>query len=185
MHADYRFLEEVKLADDIAKRSKPPAPKAELPAFLNSLIYQARRRGISLHILPPGMDRRRSNTTRYDGRQQLLSWRVEWKFPKANCVTSNSRVSEHTPLGDVLRAHLTPAPGATLKSPELQQYADCALEELTIAMRKERTPANAHLYYRLNPGQSLSQALQGKMVVEFPVLLVLLPDEAAALQFVE
>jgi hypothetical protein len=42
--SDYRFLEEVKLADDVAKRSKPPAPKPELPQFLQTLQYQARRR---------------------------------------------------------------------------------------------------------------------------------------------
>ncbi len=46
--SDYRFLEEVKLADDVAKRSKPPAPKLELPQFLQTLQYQARRWGGTL-----------------------------------------------------------------------------------------------------------------------------------------
>lgn len=41
--SDYRFLEEVKLADDVAKRSKPPAPKYDMPQFLQTLMYQARR----------------------------------------------------------------------------------------------------------------------------------------------
>lgn len=41
--SDYRFLEEVKLVDDVAKRSKPPAPKLELPQFLQTLQYQAGR----------------------------------------------------------------------------------------------------------------------------------------------
>ena len=35
---------QVKLADDVAKRSKPPAPKPDLPQFLQTLMYQARRR---------------------------------------------------------------------------------------------------------------------------------------------
>ena len=42
-HTDYRFLEEVKLADDVAKRSRPPAPRYELPPPLQTLIYQAGR----------------------------------------------------------------------------------------------------------------------------------------------
>ena len=41
--SDYRFLEEVKLADDVAKRSKPPAPKYDMPQFLQTLMHQARR----------------------------------------------------------------------------------------------------------------------------------------------
>ena len=183
--ADYRFLEEIKLADDVAKRAKPPAPKADLPQFLQSLVHQARRRGVQLHILPPGMERRKVNSTRYDGRQQLLSWRVEWQFVGAGCATANGRVSEHTPLGEVLRAHLAPAPGASLKSPELQKYADRGADALTLALRKERTPADVPTYHRLDPGKPLGKALQGKVVVEFPVVLVLLPEEAEGYTFVE
>ena len=43
-----------------------------LAAFL-----PACRRGVQLHILSPGMEKRRTNTTRYDGRMQLLHWHVE------------------------------------------------------------------------------------------------------------
>ena len=41
--SDYRFLEEVQLAEDVAKRSKPPAPKLDPPQYLQTLVYQARR----------------------------------------------------------------------------------------------------------------------------------------------
>lgn len=89
--SDYRFLEEVQLADDVAKRSKPPAPKLDMPQFLQTLVYQARRRGVQLHILSPGMEKRRTNTTRYDGRSQTLGWHVEWRFPAAAARASDSK----------------------------------------------------------------------------------------------
>jgi hypothetical protein len=38
---------------------------------------------VQLHILSPGMEKRRTNTTRYDGRMQTLQWHVEWVFPAA------------------------------------------------------------------------------------------------------
>lgn len=38
---------------------------------------------MQLHILSPGMEKRRTNTTRYDGRMQTLQWHVEWRFPAA------------------------------------------------------------------------------------------------------
>jgi len=140
LRADYRFLEEVKLADDVAKRSKPPAPRPELPAHLQALVHQARRRGVQLHLLAPGMERRRSNTSRLDGRQQLLLWRVEWAFPAAQCRVANARVNDNLTLAQVLGPHLTPPPGSAMKTPELQEYADAGLGQLTVVMRKDLTP---------------------------------------------
>jgi hypothetical protein len=86
--SDYRFLEEVQLAEDVAKRSKPPPPKQELPGYLAVLVQQAGRRGVQLHILPPGMQKRRGNTTRYDARTQTLHWRLDWRFPAADGVAA-------------------------------------------------------------------------------------------------
>ncbi|KAH7618989.1 putative Box C/D snoRNA protein 1 [Nannochloris sp. 'desiccata'] len=184
--SDYKFLEQVKLAEDVAKRAKPPAPRAELPHFLQSLVHQARRRGVQLHLLSPGMERRRSNTTRYDNKAQIVSWRIEWNFVGASCSAANARVSEQSKLRDILAAHLTPPHGAALKTPELQKYADCGIDNLTVVMRKERTPANAVLYYKIHiTERMLGEVLQGKVIIEYPVLLVLLPEEVGGYTLIE
>ena len=183
--SDYKFLEEVKIAEDAAKRAKPPAPKAELPHHLQSLIYQARRRGVQLHLLAPGMERRRSNTSRYDNKSQVFNWRLEWNFVGADCCTSDTKVSEEILLAGILAAHLTPPPGAVLKTPELQRYAECGIENLVVLMRKERTPANSPLYYKVDCQRPLREVLQGKVIVEYPVLLVLLPKEVDGYKLVE
>ncbi|GAB4823295.1 hypothetical protein N2152v2_010341 [Parachlorella kessleri] len=176
--SDYRFLEEVKLADDVAKRSRPPAPKQELPPFLQTLIYQARRRGVQLHILAPGMAKRVHNSTRYDPRQRLLRWRVEWDFVGAFCKVVDERAHENTKVGELLRAHLTLQPGEALKHHQLREYVDAAAQgTLAVVMRKERTPANAPEYYPIDPDQVLSRQLAGKVLVEYPTFLVLLPSE--------
>jgi hypothetical protein len=175
--SDYRFLEEVKIAGDAAKRAKPPAPRQELPPFLQSLVYQARRRGVQLHILAPGMERRKSNTTRYDNRAGVLNWRVEWQFPAADAKAADVRMSEHAVLGEALRAHLRPPPGSTLKTPELERYALTPLNEFVVVLRQERTPANAPLYHRIDLAGTLGEALAGKIIVEYPVLMVLMPEE--------
>ena len=57
-----------------------------LAAFL-----PACRRGVQLHILSPGMEKRRTNTTRYDGRMQLLHWHVEWSFPAAGVKVADNK----------------------------------------------------------------------------------------------
>lgn len=175
--SDYRFLEEVKLADDVAKRSKPPAPKPELPQFLQTLQYQARRRGVQLHILSPGMEKRRTNSTRYDGRMQTLYWHVEWSFPAAGCKATDSKVHENTPIAQLLAGHLALQPGAAAKHHALREYREAGQECLTVLLRKERTPANAPEFYELDAARPLRQQLAGKVLVEFPTLLVLLPHE--------
>lgn len=138
--SDYRFLEEVKLADDVAKRSRPPPPKPELPPFLKTLVYQARRRGVQLHILPPGMEKRRANTMRYDGRQQLFSWHVEWSFPAVGCKVADGRVDERRPLQELLGRHLRLRPGEALVHEGLQAHIDAGPEQLTVVLRRERSP---------------------------------------------
>ncbi|EFN53290.1 hypothetical protein CHLNCDRAFT_11283, partial [Chlorella variabilis] len=175
--SDYRFLEEVQLADDVAKRSKPPAPKLDMPQFLQTLVYQARRRGVQLHILSPGMEKRRTNTTRYDGRSQTLGWHVEWRFPAAAARASDSKVHENTVIADLLARHLALQPGAATKYHTLREYGEAGLPALTVLMRKERTPANAVEYFEIDVSRPLRQQLAGKVLVEFPTFLVLLPRE--------
>ncbi|PSC72977.1 box C D snoRNA 1 [Micractinium conductrix] len=176
--SDYRFLEEVQLAEDVAKRSKPPAPKLELPQFLQTLQYQARRRGVQLHILSPGMEKRRSNTTRYDGRMQTLQWHVEWAFPAADGVkVADHKAHENTLVSELLAAHLALQPGAAARHHALREHREAGLEALTVVMRKERTPANAVQYHEIDITRPLRTQLAGKVVVEFPTFLVLLRRE--------
>ena len=51
---DYRLLEDVKRADDVAKRCRPPGAKPQLPQHLANMVYQAQRRSVKLLIMPPG-----------------------------------------------------------------------------------------------------------------------------------
>jgi hypothetical protein len=51
---DYRLLEEVARAEDVARRRRPPAPKRDLPPPLATLVSQARCRGVNLLLMSPG-----------------------------------------------------------------------------------------------------------------------------------
>lgn len=50
-----------------------------------------RRRGVQLHILAPGMAKRVHNSTRFDPRQKLLRWHVEWSFVAAGVKVADQR----------------------------------------------------------------------------------------------
>lgn len=46
-------------------------------------IVPLRRRGVQLHLLPMGMAARKANTTRFNAKQGIVEWRLEWSFPSA------------------------------------------------------------------------------------------------------
>eukprot|EP00208_Stichococcus_sp_RCC1054_P005978 CAMPEP_0206148042 /NCGR_PEP_ID=MMETSP1473-20131121/35395_1 /ASSEMBLY_ACC=CAM_ASM_001109 /TAXON_ID=1461547 /ORGANISM="Stichococcus sp, Strain RCC1054" /LENGTH=482 /DNA_ID=CAMNT_0053545227 /DNA_START=176 /DNA_END=1620 /DNA_ORIENTATION=- len=59
----------------------------------------------------------------------------------------------------------------------LHPYRSVAPQQLVVLMRLPHTPANSPEHWRLDTTQTLRSQLAGKSVVEFPTLLVLLPDE--------
>ncbi|GIL85384.1 hypothetical protein Vretimale_10669 [Volvox reticuliferus] len=174
--SDFRLLEEIGRADDVARRCRPPASKQQLPPYLGSLVYQASRRSVKLLLMPPGMAKRTSNTTRYDARKRTMFWRVEWRFPAANMDCVNERVDEESVLGEVLSAHLRrPA----VSSIPLRLYAKAGLDQLRVFMRKEKTPANQAAFFPIDISRPLASQLESRTVIEYPVFIVALPHEAA------
>ena len=57
-----------------------PGRENNLPHFMKTLRFQARKRGTRLLFLQPGMERRTQNTTYYHRGKDQLYWRVEWRF---------------------------------------------------------------------------------------------------------
>lgn len=164
--SDYKLLEEVERIDDVAKRSQPPAPRRQLPAYLKSLVYQAKCRGVDLRLVAPGMKKRKDNTTRYDGRSQTLSWRIEWRFQTDasplqqghSVVRHNSRVHEETILQTILDEHIH----------HLFQGETPSCE---VYMRQEGLPANEAALLPVDMSSTLGAFLKGKVIIEYPVLL--------------
>ncbi|KAL6771756.1 hypothetical protein ACKKBG_A27700 [Auxenochlorella protothecoides x Auxenochlorella symbiontica] len=178
--SDLRFLEEVQLADEVAKRAAPARPAMLLPRGLQTLLQQAKRRGVELHLLPMGMAARKTNTTRYNPKQGIMEWRLEWKFQSApNFKPVNARVKESVVVGDLLDQHLASL-SASLSSPDksaLQAYIDADRQSQLILLKKHGTPANSPLYYRIDRNATLEAALKKKEVVEYPTFIVALHTE--------
>ncbi|KAI8112512.1 hypothetical protein M9434_003835 [Picochlorum sp. BPE23] len=174
--SDYKLLEEVERIDDVAKRSQPPVPRRQLPAYLKSLVYQATCRGVDLRLVAPGMKKRKDNTTRYDGRSQTLSWRIEWRFqtdvsPQQQqgdtIVRHNSRVHEQTILQTILDEHL-------------QHLFQGEIPPCEVYMRQEGLPANEAALLPVDMSSTLGAFLKGKVIIEYPVLLCItknIPDK--------
>lgn len=166
--SDYKLLEEIERIDDVARRSQPPAPRRQLPAYLKSLVYQAKCRNVTLHLVAPGMKKRKENTTRYDGKSKVLYWRVEWRFQsKENGeilqVTHTARMPERSIIQESLDDNL-----GSLKK-DIQNNMQIG----RIYMKQEGIPADQACLYLVDPAQPLADFLQGKYIIEFPIFYVI------------
>ena len=86
-----------------------------------ALLPQARKRCIDIRLMPPGMDKRRANTTFYRNDQDCIMWRVEFVFGPPPCGPP-SALGEHVvrvvddnmrgdrPLQELLAEYLEPRP---------------------------------------------------------------------------
>lgn len=175
--SDYKFLEEAARLNDVAQRSEVPRPARQLPHGLQMFVDEAQRRGIKYEILPPGMQRRKLNSSRFDKRSRTVFWHVHWCFPAAGESVHDQRVSEQTPLQQVLEQHVSLMPGNSVRRHALRAYVEAGLQNLQILMKREHCPANKPEYYKIDAEKFLQQELSGKAIIEFPVLTVLLPGE--------
>ena len=123
---------------------------------------QAQRRGIKYELLPPGMQRRKQNSSRFDRRSRTIFWHIHWHFPAAKESVHDLRVSEQTPLKQILQQHISLAPGNSVKRHALRLYVEAGLENLQILMKKEHCPVRCVPVYTYD-GVILSIA-QGYML---------------------
>ncbi len=108
---------------------------------------QAQRRGIKYELLPPGMQRRKQNSSRFDRRSRTIFWHIHWHFPAANESVHDLRVSEQTPIKQILQQHISLAPGNSVKRHALRLYVEAGLENLQIMMKKEHCPVRSVPFY--------------------------------------
>ncbi|KAK9861643.1 hypothetical protein WJX84_010130 [Apatococcus fuscideae] len=184
LSSDYKFLEEAGRAGEVAFRGRPEGTDCAPPERVRSLLKAAGLRHVDLRLQMPGMTRRKANTSKYDHKRRRLSWCMSWHFPAANVDIFDREVDEHAKASDLLKAHLamdmnTLRKGLAGRASVLQPYRAAGVENLHILMRAAFCPASQPVYHSIAPSMSMSSQLARKTIIEYPELLVLLPDEIA------
>mmetsp|Transcript_18153 Transcript_18153/g.59299 ORF Transcript_18153/g.59299 Transcript_18153/m.59299 type:complete len:137 (+) Transcript_18153:531-941(+) len=129
------------------------------------------------------MERRVTNTSRFDRKSKTLQWRVEWVFcsgaDAAGERLTTERVSEEAPLSSALDSLLAPAGGNAVTRQRLRRFVDAGgAGACRLFLLKEPSPANAKTYYALDPAHALKTILAGKLIIEFPTVHVALEADA-------
>lgn len=184
--------------------AKPMQSKRE---NVSPLVRQAELKGVNLLRMPIGMERRRSNTTKFSKKKGII-WKVELCFhhtkdtsdgggdesrsskekpvlPKLFKVESKvpkvlkveSKVSDSSTLYEELGKHLDVHPGNSTTRSSLRAFATVPRGSLVLFMKRLPCSSAAPQYYKLDPNTALVDSLKGKTLIEFPTIDVALESD--------
>lgn len=182
--SDYRLLEECARFTYGVKRNKQKwltRIDRELPVHLFKLKMAARNRGTVLQFLTKNFTRHNANTTRYNFKDNIIYWRVEWIFPNAESHPrkfADDKCSEQTKVAHLLNKYLNEGTEPFDGSNTLSYYRSAGLNGVTVLLKAEKVPGSSHKYFELDPRETLAENLSGRCIIEFPIILVVLKDHA-------
>eukprot|EP00118_Oscarella_pearsei_P002160 m.9709 g.9709 ORF g.9709 m.9709 type:complete len:350 (+) comp21575_c0_seq2:349-1398(+) len=199
---DFRFLEEVgRLADKSFRENRPfltdkprrfcrgiRERKSGAPNWIpkpSVLEKFAQMKGIVFKRLPRTFTKREENTSFYLFKNKTIYWRVCWKFPRAEAEYVDKKVSEKVKLGEVLQKYIDPEKGDPILRHRLKVYCHAGgVSEVTLLMQDPFSPANQKRYFKYDPYASLEENLHGKNLLEYPTIVVILPDELSQYEII-
>ena len=164
---------------------------------IDPLIRQAELKGINLLRMPPGMERRKSNTTKFNKKKGIITWKVELCFhlPKdtsdsIEVISTNEEkktlpkflkvetaVQDSSTLTEELGKHLDVHPGNSTTRSQLRQFTTVSRESLLIFIKRLPCRSSSPQYYKLDPSMTLMELLKGKTIIEFPTIDVVIASD--------
>lgn len=156
----------------------PPPPKKQK---VDPLVRQSELKGVNLLRMPSGMERRRSNTTKFNKKKGSITWKVELRFhppaggePSPGTLTVEGTASDSSTLRDALGRHLDVRPGNSTTRARLRTFAAAPRESLALFIKRLPCSSTAPRYFKIDPGATLMESLKGKTIIEFPTIDVVM-----------
>jgi hypothetical protein len=169
-----------------------PQPKGA--EKFDPLIRHAGMKGLTLLRMPSGMQRHQSNTTRFVKKTGLITWKIELCFhthnqaqDKSSSTTTKavlpkilkveSELVESSTLSTELAKHLDKHLSNTTIHSALRYFATAPRESLVLLMKRLPCSSASPQYYKLDPNVPLLEMLDGKTIIEYPTIEVVLDED--------
>jgi hypothetical protein len=151
------------------------------------LTKHCRTEGVRVRVLvmPPGMQRHKDNTSRFDERTGVLTWTLEWVVRSGDAAGSvlQSRVADTSTWADAAKAvgrvknqhthtHTHTHTQTDDEKRVLEEQLSTAELPSTLYMREYNCPANAARVYAVSSSSTIRESLRGLTLIEFPTILV-------------
>lgn len=146
------------------KRRKPHVE--HIPPKWRRLVQQAKERDVTVLLMPPGMERHKSNTTHFHAKSNMLIWKLEFAFHVD--ATSSATIISHNKVPEEAIIHH-----------EWEKVASNmgTGQELHFMLKMIPCPANRPAYVELDKESTLKEALKGMTVIEYPTIEVVVATE--------
>lgn len=177
----------------------PSRPQKTGEKAVDTLVRQAELKGVNLLRMPCGMMRRNSNTTKFNKKKGEISWKIELCFHLPNEVDEESKsfssaegdtnmtlpthlmvesvMSESCTLSNELGKHLNVHPGNSKTRSRLRRFVNAPRDSLLLFIKRIPCSSSAPKYFKLGPNSTLAEALEGKTIIEFPTIHVVLDSD--------
>lgn len=178
MSSDYHLLEEIgRSIVNYKKGLKKKQPRDYiLPSNLYRLQKSAQNEKIYLKYLPSNFQRRKSNKSRLEYKENLINWSIEFVFVNADCLrVFESLVLETTELKTVLEKRLS--------DEKLQDYSKVGLSGARYFLKAEEISGNK--FYEMDISKTVAENLRGKVIIEYPIIHVVLNDFAVSVDVIK
>lgn len=154
------------LVSEISLEEQGPNKKAKierapLPLKWRRLVQQAKERQTTLLLMPPGMQRHKSNTSQYHIASDVIFWKLEFIMGVHKSTTTLKKVSEDSLWIEEWS----------------KQQKNVDLESLHFLMKKLPCPSNKPLYVTLDRKMTLKEALKGMTIIENPIIEVVVTED--------
>lgn len=185
LRSDYFFMEEIlgvmprarkvsKLAEDGKSTandclrdnvSKNPRSAASINKKAKRLVQQALRRGITLQVMPPVMERHRNNSSWYCSSRDLITWKVEVILvPKMKTFSFKLSEQEEGILGHIAKFI------ADTYADDSDMPSTISPDDHQLLIKRLPSTANNPRFIRIKNNDSLKTALDGLTIVEYPTI---------------
>ncbi|EJK75578.1 hypothetical protein THAOC_02695 [Thalassiosira oceanica] len=152
--------------------SRPRPSKGKV----DPLKRQAEAQEVNLLRMPPGMERRKLNTSRYSKKSDSITWKVELMFHSADghVLKLESEMVESASLSGELSKHLDVHQNNRSFRSQLKEFVSAPRESLLLFMKRLPCSSSSPMYFKLDPSVPLESVLRGKTIIEYPVVEVVL-----------
>ncbi|KPI95323.1 Box C/D snoRNA protein 1 [Papilio xuthus] len=188
--SDYRLLEEcARFVYAVRRDEKKKFTRIDkdLPIHLFKLKMAARNRGIALQFLAQNFTRHSVNTTRYNYKTNIISWRVEWIFPNVDTKPLkfvDEKCPEQSKLSGLMDKYLNANAPPFEGSKSLAFYKSAGFSGIKILLKAEKIRGSARKFFELDATETLGENLSGKCIVEFPIIFIVLKDHACNFEII-
>ncbi|KAL7462742.1 hypothetical protein ACHAXS_003120 [Conticribra weissflogii] len=182
-----------------SKKQTPPShQRNKRDNHVDNLVRQAELKGVQMLRMPLGMERRKSNTTKFN-KKKVITWKIELCFhtPTANATNSTvvhkdggsethiipkmvkveSHMSETSTLSEELGKHLDVHPGNSTIRSQLRLFACAPRDKLMLLLKRLPCSSAAPQYHKLDRNATLGENLNGKTIIEFPTIDVIFEED--------